>query len=328
MSSVPSRCAATVGAAVGGGSLSVPAPRPLAVALTGPAFGVAALPLPFAFAAPFLSALSVFLADLAAFGFAASPFVAVLFAAVALAAALFTGPVFAAVPALAATLLDLAALALVAAALVAAAFGAVLLALAVPLAVLARDAVVRAAAVRVAGRTVRAVPADRVDGVEATVAADIALAASVSDFTATSIALVAVLIACRAVVMVFADEVALVAAVLSFVAAVVTLVAAADTVLGVAAEAARDAAVPDVRVVPDVLLACEPVARAVDARDAARVPVAVGLAVLGLAVAGFAAVVRAVARLPVSVGTDLFPPIVIRYGESHSTHAKFYTSLS
>ena len=319
MSSVPSRCAATVGAAVGGGSLSVPAPRPLAVALTGPAFGVAALPLPLAFAAPFLSALSVFLADLAAFGFAASLFVAVLFAAVALAAEVFTGPVFAAVPALAATLLDLAALALVAAA-----FGAVLLALAVPLAVLARDAVVRAAAVRVAGRTVRAVPADRVDGVEATVAADIALAASVSDFTATSIALVAVLIACRAVVMVFADEVALVAAVLSFVAAVVTLVAAADTVLGVAAEAARDAAVRDVRVVPDVLLACEPVAR--DA--AARVPVAVGLAVLGLAVAGFAAVVRAVARLPVSVGTDLFPPIVIRYGESHSTHAKFYTSLS
>jgi len=195
----------------------------------------------------------------------------------------------------------------------------VLLAVTVPLAVLALDAVVRAAAVPVA-RTVRAVPAVRVDGVEATVAADIAFAASVSDFTATSIALVAVLIAWRAVVMVFADEVALVAAVLSFVAAAVTLVAAADTVLGVAAEAARDAVV-----------------RAVDARDAAaRVPVAreavalaaVGLAVLGLAVAGFAAVVRAVARLPVSVGTDLFPPIVIRYGESHSTHAKFYTSLS
>ena len=65
--------------------------------------------------------------------------------------------------------------------------------------------------------------------------ADSPLAASLSDATAVSRALVAVLIAVSAEVSALADVPAWVAAVFSLVAAVVTLVAAAETVRGVAA---------------------------------------------------------------------------------------------
>jgi hypothetical protein len=74
------------------------------------------------------------------------------------------------------------------------------------------------------------------------IAVDMALAASDSDFTAVSIALVALLMARSAVVSVLAESVAWAAAVFSLAAAAVTLVAAAETALGVAAGAAPDVA--------------------------------------------------------------------------------------
>jgi hypothetical protein len=181
-------------------------------------------------------------------------------------------------------------------------------------------------------RVVRDAGALLVDDVVAAVAVDIALAASVSDFTADSIALVAVLIDCRAVVIVRADVVALLAAEFSLVAADVTFVAAAETVLGVGVDLVvpRLAAVrllldarlllgrllvvrlPVVRLPADRLLAVRLlVARPVD--DLVPVPellVAV-LLVLGLAELDFAvlplAVVDPVARLAVAGGTDLSP---------------------
>jgi hypothetical protein len=66
--------------------------------------------------------------------------------------------------------------------------------------------------------------------------ADIFLAAPVSAFAATVMALVAVLIACRAVDRVLADDVALVAAELILVAAEVTCTAADETVLAADAD--------------------------------------------------------------------------------------------
>ena len=166
-------------------------------------------------------------------------------------------------------------------------------------------------------RTVRVAVVPRA-GVVAAVAVDMALAASVSDLTADSIALVAVLIAWSAVVMVLADEVALVAAVFSFVAAVVTFVAAAETALGVAV--APDVALvrlAGVRaLVVRVAVAVVPEALVVDARAfAALAPAVPGFAVLGFAVVG-----RAVARFPVSVGTDLPPDLDQIQG--HSFHRR------
>jgi hypothetical protein len=174
-------------------------------------------------------------------------------------------------------------------------------------------------------RVVRVVVVPRA-GAVAAVAVDMAFAASVSDLTADSIALVALLIAWSAVVMVLADEVALVAAVLSFVAAVVTFVAAAETALGVA-------------VAPDVALVRRAGARAVVVRAAVAVVredcvvvarallalavltfAALAWAVPGFTVLGFAVVGRVVARFPVSVGTDLPPDLDQIQG--HSFHRR------
>jgi hypothetical protein len=133
------------------------------------------------------------------------------------------------------------------------------------------------------------------------IAADMALAASDSDFTAVSIALVALLIARSALVIVLAESVAWVAAVFSLAAAVVTLAAAADMARGVAGPVAVPAAR---RVV---------LAAAVDVR--VRVPDVLALAV-GVLVAGCAAAF--------SVGTDLSPlrPVM---GDLIPRSVMFYT---
>ena len=129
------------------------------------------------------------------------------------------------------------------------------------------------------------------------IAADMALAASDSDFTAVSIALVALLMARSALVIVFAESVAWVAAVFSFAAAFVTLVAADETSRGVTVPAA----LAGVRV---VRFAAEPVVRLAVA-DVVRV------AVVRLAVVVAALVPLALARwragfaAAVSVGTEL-----------------------
>lgn len=124
----------------------------------------------------------------------------------------------------------------------------------------------------------------------ATLAVDIAFAASVSDFVAAVIALVAEFIACIAVDMVFAEVVALVAAAVILVAAVETFEAAVETPRAALAGVAvpfldvLDRAVPPADAVLrlDVLLA-----------DLVRVPAA------GLRRTGVRVVVRA--------GTDLPP---------------------
>ena len=179
-------------------------------------------------------------------------------------------------------------------------------------------------------RPVRVVVVPRA-GAVAAVAVDMAFAASVSDLTADSIALVAELIAWSAVVIVLADEVALVAAVLSFVAAVVTFVAAAETALGVAvaldvavvrAAVVRLAGVRVVAVraaVAVVREACVVVARALVAL-AEPAFAALAWPVPGFAVLGFAVVGRVVARFPVSVGTDLPPDLDQIQG--HSFHRR------
>jgi hypothetical protein len=133
------------------------------------------------------------------------------------------------------------------------------------------------------------------------ITADMALAASDSDFTAVSIALVALLIARSALVIVLAESVAWVAAVFSLAAAVVTLVAAADTARGVAGPVAV------------------PVARRVvfAAAVAVRVRVPDVLApVVGVLVGGCVAVF--------SVGTDL-PPLRPVMGDLIPRCAMFYT---
>jgi hypothetical protein len=128
-------------------------------------------------------------------------------------------------------------------------------------------AVVLAAATLAAVPTVAAVRA--LDGVDVLAGADLtvtdltgagragaaarALAASLSDVTAVSRALVAVEIAVSALVSVFADEAAWVAAAFSLVEAEVTLVAADATVRGVTA-AARPAVVPTALVGTAVLV--------------------------------------------------------------------------
>ena len=92
-----------------------------------------------------------------------------------------------------------------------------------------RDAAVRAVAVRAAPRVAVLAPAGAVP------LADSPFAASFSEATAVSRALVALVIAASAVLSALADVPALPAAVFSRVAAEVTLVAAAETVRGVAA---------------------------------------------------------------------------------------------
>jgi hypothetical protein len=164
------------------------------------------------------------------------------------------------------------------------------------------------------------------------IAADIALAASVSDLTAVSIDLVAALIACSAVVIVLADVVAFVAAVFSFAAADVTLVAAVETDRAFVAVLAVRLAVA----VRAVLLLAAPAFA--DVRLA--VPLAAGLAAarvvfffavlaagdlaelvrLALAVRGRAGFVAAG-----DVGTDL-PPSGSVTGSLIPRRIKFYTS--
>lgn len=127
------------------------------------------------------------------------------------------------------------------------------------------------------------------------IADDMALVASVSDFTAVSIALVAVLIARSALVIVLAESVAWVAAVFSFAAALVTFVAADDTARGdeaVAAVVAR-------RVV--VFVAVVPVARV----PVERFAVVRAEVVLAALVRPELARWRAGLEAAVSVGTDL-----------------------
>jgi hypothetical protein len=80
------------------------------------------------------------------------------------------------------------------------------------------------------------------DVAAAGLAMDMPLVATVSDFTAVSIAFVAVLMACIAVAIVLADVDAFVMALFSFVVAAVTLVVAAVT-LAAADEMSRGAAV-------------------------------------------------------------------------------------
>jgi hypothetical protein len=165
--------------------------------------------------------------------------------------------------------------------------------------------------------------------------ADSPLAASFSDATAVSRALVAVLIAARAVVSALADVPAWLAALFSFVAAVDTLVAAAVTVRGVTAvvRLADTAAVllAAVRPAPfllaavllaPVLLAAVLVAVVlpVVGRAAARVLVAVaGLAAAARVAVGLlaASVVPGVVAV-VFVGTDL-PPDMDQLRGPHST---------
>jgi hypothetical protein len=131
-------------------------------------------------------------------------------------------------------------------------------------------------------------------------AAESPWAASLSDATALSRALVAVVIAASAVVSAFADVPACVAAVFSRVAADVTLVAAAETVRGVT--------VPVLLALPVAVLL---------AAGRAVVPVFV-VAVAGLAAAAPAGGLPAASVVPgmvavVFVGTDS-PPIWISYG--------------
>jgi hypothetical protein len=165
--------------------------------------------------------------------------------------------------------------------------------------------------------------------------ADRPLAASFSDATAVSRALVAVLIAVSAVVSALADVPAWVAAVFSFVAAVDTLVAAAVTVRGVTALVRVTAAVllAAVRPAPfllaavllaPVLLAAVLVAVVlpVVGRAAARVLVAVaGLAAAARVAVGLlaASVVPGVVAV-VFVGTDL-PPDMDQLRGPHSTES-------
>jgi len=167
--------------------------------------------------------------------------------------------------------------------------------------------------------------------------ADSPLAASFSDATAVSRALVAVLIAARAVVSALADVPAWLAALFSFVAAVDTLVAAAVTVRGVTAvvRLADTAAVllAAVRPAPfllaavllaPVLLAAVLVAVVlpVVGRAAARVLVAVaGLAAAARVAVGLlaASVVPGVVAV-VFVGTDL-PPDMDQLRGPHSTES-------
>jgi len=171
--------------------------------------------------------------------------------------------------------------------------------------------------------------------------ADSPLAASLSDATAVSRALVAVLIAVSAVVSALADVPAWVAAVFSFVAAVDTLVAAAVTVRGVTALVRVTAAVllAAVRPAPFLLAAVllAPVLLA-PVLLAAPVLVAAVLLVVGraaarvlVAVAGLAAAARVEAGLlaasvvpgmvaVVFVGTDL-PPDMDQLRGRHSTES-------
>ena len=128
------------------------------------------------------------------------------------------------------------------------------------------------------------------------IAADMTLAASDSDFTAVSIALVALVMARSALVIVFAESVAWVAAVFSFAAAFVTLVAADETSRGVTVPAA----LAGVRV---VRFAAEPVVRLAVA-DVVRVAV-VRLAVVAAFVPLALARWRAGFAAAVSVGTEL-----------------------
>lgn len=119
------------------------------------------------------------------------------------------------------------------------------------------------------------------------IAVDMALAASDSDCTAVSIALVALLMARSALVIVFAESVACPAAVFSFAAAFVTRVAADETARGIAA--------------------------AVAAAAVRRALVRLALARLRT---GFAAAV--------SVVTDP-PPVTISYGDLIPRDPMFYT---
>jgi hypothetical protein len=130
-------------------------------------------------------------------------------------------------------------------------------------------------------------------------AADIVLAAAVSDLAALVMALVAVFIACMAVDMVLADDVALVAAAVILVAADVTLVAADETVrAATAADGALRLAVVRVDLLAVVLvLAC------VLGRLAVRL-VALPLVDRARSLAG---VRRVAVRALVRAGTDLPP---------------------
>jgi hypothetical protein len=165
-----------------------------------------------------------------------------------------------------------------------------------------------------------------------------ALAASLSDVTAVSSALVADEIAVSALVSVLADVAAWVAAAFSLVEAEVTLVAAEATVRGVTVDA-----LPVVeRPVVERPVVARPVDEfAVDLRFAVlRAAVVVPVAAPVLAAAGLAALVvlvvrarelpraefatRGVAALAVALfvgGTDLLPPIWISYRGGHSTES-------
>jgi hypothetical protein len=136
--------------------------------------------------------------------------------------------------------------------------------------------------------------------VVAAVAVDIFLAASVSDLTADSIALVAVLIDFSAVAIVRAEVVALPAAEFSLVAAFVAFVAAADTARGVGADLAVPRLValrlPLVLLPPERLLLVRLLAVRLLVVRPADALVALALAVVDLVV-----------RFAVSVGTDLSP---------------------
>ncbi len=170
----------------------------------------------------------------------------------------------------------------------------------------------------------------RVAVVAAGIAVDIAMAASVSDLTAVSIAFVAVLIAASALVIVLAEVVALLAAVFSFAAAAVTLVAAVETArcdaAGVFAVARR---VVVLLVVVLALADVRPAAAPAAGLAAARVVVflaalAVGdlaeLVRLALAVLGRTGLLAAAV-----VGTDL-PPSGSVTGSLIPHTVWFYTS--
>ena len=166
--------------------------------------------------------------------------------------------------------------------------------------------------------------------------ADSPLAASFSDATAVSSALVAVLIAVSADVSALADVPAWVAAVLSLVAAVVTLVAAAETVRGVGAPALLAVVVLLPVTAADLLAAVLPAPFLLAAVRPAPVLLAAVLLAAGraavralVAVAGLAAAARVAAGLlaasvvpgvvaVVFVGTDL-PPDMDQLRGPHST---------
>ena len=163
--------------------------------------------------------------------------------------------------------------------------------------------------------------------VAAGLAADMVLAADVSDLAAVVMAFVALFIACMAADIVLAEDVAFVAAAVIFVAAEVTLVAADETVLTAAAVVGAAAVL---RVVLTAVARAPRATRAtwapafVFGRRAARLDVLPLVDLVRLALTGLR---RAAVRIVVRAGTDL-PPVLINYASPIPRAAPIYTPVA